>query len=110
MHRRDELRASQIMQDRAKSNPKIEFMYSSEVVEASGTKLLESLKVKNLKTGQITQVPANGLFFAIGHDPATAFLNGQVSHIFTFQAPEERRPDVDAEKRESGTKEFRTIT
>lgn len=81
IHRRDELRASKIMQKRALAHPKIEFLWSSAVDEAYGDErgLLAGLKVKSLKTGEVTDVPVAGLFFAIGHEPATAFLDGQLA-------------------------------
>eukprot|EP00195_Chlamydomonas_chlamydogama_P010561 CAMPEP_0202900960 /NCGR_PEP_ID=MMETSP1392-20130828/12390_1 /ASSEMBLY_ACC=CAM_ASM_000868 /TAXON_ID=225041 /ORGANISM="Chlamydomonas chlamydogama, Strain SAG 11-48b" /LENGTH=340 /DNA_ID=CAMNT_0049587429 /DNA_START=161 /DNA_END=1183 /DNA_ORIENTATION=+ len=81
IHRRDTLRASKIMQQRAKDNPKIEFLWDSAVVEAYGNErnLLGGVKVQNLKTGDITDLQVNGLFFAIGHQPATAFLGGQLA-------------------------------
>lgn len=80
IHRRDELRASKIMQKRALEHPKIEFLWSSVVEEAYGNEkgLLGGIKVKNLKSGEITDVPISGLFFAIGHEPATKFLDGQI--------------------------------
>lgn len=80
VHRRDTLRASKIMQRRAQDNAKIEFLWDSVVVNASGDDdgMLASMTVKNLKTGEATEVAVNGLFFAIGHEPATKFLNGQV--------------------------------
>jgi len=78
--RRDELRASKIMQQRAKDNPKIEFIWSHVPVGASGNEkgLLSSLKLKSTKTGEIQEIECNGLFFAIGHKPATDFLDGQL--------------------------------
>lgn len=80
VHRRDELRASRIMQDRALANPKIEFMWSAEVVEALGDgRTLTGVNVKHYKTGEVQLVQASGLFFAIGHTPASAFLNGQLA-------------------------------
>jgi thioredoxin reductase (NADPH) len=80
IHRRDELRASKIMQARALAHPKIEFLWSSAVDEAYGNAKgqLGGLKVKSLKTGEITDIPVSGLFFAIGHEPATKFLDGQL--------------------------------
>lgn len=78
VHRRDELRASKIMQKRAMNNPKIEFLYSHEVVEAKGDDLMRSAVVKDKKTGETREIEANGLFFAIGHKPASDFLEGQV--------------------------------
>jgi thioredoxin reductase (NADPH) len=78
VHRRDELRASAIMQDRAKKNPKIEFLYSHKVVGVDGGNSVEQVRVMDLKTNQERAIPAAGLFFAIGHVPNTAFLGGQV--------------------------------
>ena len=80
VHRRDELRASKIMQERAKLNPKIEFLYSHAVSSAHGDgKLLRKLKLLDLKSNAEREVDANGLFFAIGHKPNTDFLGGQLS-------------------------------
>jgi thioredoxin reductase (NADPH) len=78
VHRRDELRASAIMQDRAKKNPKIEFLLSHRVTKVEGGQGVEQVRVENLKTKEITTHPAAGLFFAIGHVPNTAFLGGQI--------------------------------
>lgn len=78
VHRRDELRASKIMQHRAMNNPKIEFLWSSVVSEALGAEYLEAIRVKDLKTDEQRVVEVAGLFFAIGHLPNTAFLNGQL--------------------------------
>lgn len=78
VHRRDELRASKIMQKRAMSNPKIEFLFSHEVVEAKGDDQMHTAVVHNKKTGETRELEANGLFFAIGHKPASDFLEGQL--------------------------------
>ncbi|EFN57908.1 hypothetical protein CHLNCDRAFT_57025 [Chlorella variabilis] len=80
IHRRDELRASKIMQKRAMEHPKIEILWDSVVEEAYGNAkgMLGGAKIKNVKTGEIRDLPLAGLFFAIGHEPATAFLDGQV--------------------------------
>lgn len=79
VHRRDALRASKIMQARAKKNPKIEFLYSSEVVEVNGDgKLVKEVVVKNMKTNEMQRIEAAGLFFAIGHEPNVGFLEGQL--------------------------------
>lgn len=78
IHRRDEFRASKIMQNRALSNPKIEVIWNSTVVEAYGEKLLGGLKVKNVVTGEVSDLKVSGLFFAIGHEPATKFLVKQL--------------------------------
>ena len=63
-------------QARATSNPKVEMMLSSEVVEATGDGTLERVTVKCAKTGKLTAVECSGLFFAIGHEPATALFRG----------------------------------
>ena len=77
VHRRDELRASKIMQDRVKKDPKIELVWDSAIEEFYGTgDKLEGVKLKNLKTNQITEVKIDGVFLAIGHTPNTKFLNG----------------------------------
>ena len=78
VHRRDELRASAIMQERAKHNAKIEFLLSHRVVAVEGGNAVEQVRVHNLKTDVETTVAAAGLFFAIGHIPNTTFLNSQL--------------------------------
>jgi thioredoxin reductase (NADPH) len=80
IHRRDTFRASKIMQKRALENPKIQILWNSEVVEAYGNDrgLLSGLKVKNSATGLVSDVAVSGLFFAIGHQPASKFLDGQL--------------------------------
>jgi thioredoxin reductase (NADPH) len=78
VHRRDDLRASAIMQERAKKNPKIEFLFSHKVAAVEGGNNVELVRVHDLKTGAERTIPAAGLFFAIGHVPNTAFLGGQV--------------------------------
>ncbi|MDO8580306.1 MAG: thioredoxin-disulfide reductase [Candidatus Omnitrophota bacterium] len=76
--RRDVLRASKAMQERMKQNPKLEIMWNTEVKEISGNKSVEAVKIINNKTKKETTVAAGGLFYAIGHTPNTAFLNGQL--------------------------------
>jgi thioredoxin reductase (NADPH) len=78
IHRRSELRASKIMQDRAKANPKIRFLWDSEVVEALGDQKLTSLRLRNVKTGEEQILPVGGLFVAIGHDPRSELFAGQL--------------------------------
>jgi thioredoxin reductase (NADPH) len=78
VHRRDELRASAIMQARAKDNPKVEFLLSHKVVAVEGGNSVEQVRVHDLKSNAERVLPAAGLFFAIGHVPNTAFLGGQV--------------------------------
>jgi thioredoxin reductase (NADPH) len=79
VHRRDALRASKIMQDRARGNPKIEFVLDTVIEEALGEKKLEALRLRNVRTGATRDFPTDGLFVAIGHTPTTAFLGGQLA-------------------------------
>ena len=79
VHRRDELRASAIMQQRARANPKIELLLSHRVSVVEGGQGVESVRVVDLKTNLERAMPAAGLFFAIGHVPNTAFLAGQLT-------------------------------
>ncbi len=79
IHRRDELRASKIMQDRAMANPKIAFLWNSEVVEAVGDQKLSALRIRNIKTGEESLLPVGGLFVAIGHDPRSELFAGQLA-------------------------------
>ena len=78
VHRRDTLRASKIMADRALHHPKITVIWDSVVEEVSGDKVVRSVTIKHLKSGEISVRPAGGLFFAVGHEPNTAFLQGQL--------------------------------
>jgi len=80
VHRRDELRASKIMQERALKNPKISFMWDSEITEVIGVAehKVRAVKVRNVKTGEVTDHEIDGLFIAIGHEPNTAFLKGSL--------------------------------
>ena len=79
VHRRDTLRASKIMQDRAFSNDKIRFVWDSEVVSANGEGKLEAVTLRNLKTGETSLLPVTGLFIAVGHDPRSDLVKGQVA-------------------------------
>lgn len=78
IHRRDKLRASPILQERAKQNPKIEFIWDTVVEEIKGDKKVQSVQLKNLKTNQASDFPVDGVFIFIGHEPNTKFLNGFV--------------------------------
>lgn len=78
VHRRDKLRASKIMQDRAINHPKIEIIWDSEIVAVEGDSAVRSVKIHNNKTGKITEHKAGGVFFAVGHVPNTSFLEGQI--------------------------------
>ncbi|CAL5188292.1 unnamed protein product [Lathyrus oleraceus] len=82
IHRRDTFRASKIMQSKVANNSKIKVIWNSSVVEAYGEgetkRLLGGLKVKNVVTEEVSDLKVSGLFFAIGHEPATKFLDGQL--------------------------------
>ncbi|MHB8584314.1 MAG: thioredoxin-disulfide reductase [Thermoplasmatota archaeon] len=78
IHRRDEFRASKIMQDRLLSNPKVSVRWNSEVREVLGTDNVVGLKVENLKEKTLDTLAVQGFFLAIGHQPNTDFLGGQV--------------------------------
>ena len=77
-HRRDELRASKIMQERAFENPKIRFLWDTVVTEVVGDEVVERLLLSNRATGEASELEVGGLFVAIGHEPNTAFLAGQI--------------------------------
>ncbi len=78
VHRRDVFRASQIMTDRAEASDRIEFVLDSVVEEVLGDGLVTGVVVRNLKTDERTEIPAEGFFVAIGHDPTTELFNGQL--------------------------------
>lgn len=78
VHRRDELRASKVMADRAQADPKISFAWNSEVVDMHGEGGLESVTLRDTVTGEIRQIEANGLFVAVGHDPRSDLVADQV--------------------------------
>ena len=80
IHRRETLRASKIMQDKAFANPKIEFIWDSDVVDVKdvGKGEVTGLVIRNLKTGQQQELAVDGLFIAIGHVPNTALFRGQI--------------------------------
>ncbi|MBU1209851.1 MAG: thioredoxin-disulfide reductase [Alphaproteobacteria bacterium] len=81
VHRRDSLRAERIMQDRLFKNPKIEVVWDHAVEAITGTadpKSVTGIRLKHVKTGEITERPADGVFVAIGHSPATAIFKGQL--------------------------------
>jgi thioredoxin reductase (NADPH) len=76
IHRRDELRASKIMQDRAHANPKIEFLWNHTVTEINGDTQVESIEVTNTVDGTVSTLPVTGVFVAIGHQPNTDLFKG----------------------------------
>jgi thioredoxin reductase (NADPH) len=79
IHRRDQLRASKIMQDRAMSNPKIRFLWNSVVVDVVGENKVEGLHVRDVLTDETSLLPVTGLFVAIGHVPNTDLFKGQLT-------------------------------
>jgi len=76
--RRDVLRASKVMQDRARNNPKIELLFNTIPLEVLGDKNVAGLKIKNVISNIESTLPVGGLFYAIGHLPNTSFLDGQL--------------------------------
>jgi thioredoxin reductase (NADPH) len=79
IHRRDELRASRIMQQRAFDNPKISFLWDSEPIDVMGEDKMTGLVVRNVKTGEESKLDVTGLFIAIGHEPRSQLIAGQVN-------------------------------
>jgi thioredoxin reductase (NADPH) len=81
IHRRDELRASKIMQERAFKNPKIDFLWDSVLEEVQGSREtgVQGVMVRNVKSGEMTEMPCEGVFIAIGHKPNTDLFKGQVN-------------------------------
>lgn len=78
VHRRDELRASKIMQQRALKHPKLKILWDSIVTEVEGDSVVRSVTIENVKTHEKMKMEAGGLFFAVGHLPNTAFLGNQI--------------------------------
>ena len=76
VHRRDSLRASKIMQERARAHPRISFLWDTILTGYKGNKSLEAVDIKNINSGQERTEPVHGVFMAIGHKPNTEFLNG----------------------------------
>jgi thioredoxin reductase (NADPH) len=101
VHRRDTLRASKIMQDKARANPKIEWMLDSEVedIRDTGRGDVSSMVVRHNKTGVVTEIPVSGVFVAIGHTPNTKLFRGQIEldangYIVTRDGPKTSVPGV----------------
>jgi thioredoxin reductase (NADPH) len=78
VHRRDTLRAGAILQNRAFSNPKIKFIWNSVVTEVLGQNAVEAVRLKNVQTGEVSDLPTHGLFIFIGHTPNTQLFKGQL--------------------------------
>jgi len=79
IHRRDEFRASKIMQDRVLKNPKINVLWNSLVEEVHGVELIERIRVRDVKTGEQKEIDVDGMFVAIGHVPNTGFLGDAIA-------------------------------
>jgi len=79
IHRRDTLRASKIMQERALANPRITFLWNSEVAEVLGTEKVTGLLIRSTKDGTEHVLPVTGLFVAIGQDPRSELFSGQLA-------------------------------
>lgn len=78
IHRRDELRAAKSLQEKAFNNPKIKFIWNSVPVEARGEEIVEGLIIKNVKTGETSEIPVNGIFVFVGLDPITEVFRGHI--------------------------------
>lgn len=78
IHRRDEFRASKAMQKRVLDHPKVKILWNTIVEDVFGDKMLEGIKVKNVKSEEKEDIEVRGLFYAIGHKPNTSFLKGQI--------------------------------
>lgn len=78
VHRRDALRASRIMQERVLNHPKISILWDSVVVDVLGDQKVEGIKLKNVKTNEVSELACQGLFLAIGHIPNTSVFKGKI--------------------------------
>ena len=79
IHRRDELRASKVMQERVLKNPKVEMVWNSTVIDVHGDDMISGVRLKDTVTGDERDMDCKGLFIAIGHEPNTKFLEGQIT-------------------------------
>jgi len=98
IHRRDELRASKIMQDRAFANTKIDYRWNSEVSDVMGDGAVESVRLRDTVTGAESDLDVQGVFVAIGHDPNTALFQGQLDldeNGYIVTAPDSTRTSVE---------------
>jgi thioredoxin reductase (NADPH) len=98
IHRRDTFRASKIMQQRVFEHPKIEVLWNSEVVAAYGDRLLKGVNVLKHDGNTLSDLDVNGLFFAIGHEPASKFLRGQIDvdeQGYIITEPDSTKTSVD---------------
>jgi thioredoxin reductase (NADPH) len=98
IHRRDELRASKIMQERAFANDKIEFRWNSIVDDVSGDSKVEAVQLSDVKTGEQSELKVSGVFVAIGHTPTTGLFAGKLDldeNGYILTAPDSTRTSVD---------------
>lgn len=97
IHRRDTLRASKPMQKRAYDNPKIEFIWNSEVKEVLGQEKVSGIKIKNIHTGNERELNIEGLFIAIGHEPNTQLFKGQIDldHVGYIKVKDHTRTNIE---------------
>ena len=101
IHRRDELRASKIMQERAFANPKIEFSWNSVVTDILGDTKVSGVRLRDTVTGEASELDATGLFVAIGHEPNTALVKGQLELDDMGYVQHVRRHDPHQRRRRS---------
>jgi thioredoxin reductase (NADPH) len=99
VHRRDRLRASKVMQDRARKNPKIDFVWNSAVEEILGNEHVERVRLRDVNTNAVTERAVDGVFVAIGHQPNTSLFAGQlaaneVGYILTSNGTKTSVPGV----------------
>jgi thioredoxin reductase (NADPH) len=99
VHRREKLRASKVMQDRAQRNPKIDFVWNSTLEAIVGEDRVKAVRLKNLRTHAVTEEPCEGVFVAIGHQPNTQLFQGQlamndVGYLITSQGTRTSIPGV----------------
>ncbi len=99
VHRRDQLRASRIMQEKAAGNPKISFIWDSEVSQILGDDVVTGIRLKNMKTGQLSDYRTDGVFVAIGHQPNTKLFEGSLDldkagYIITHDGTKTKIPGV----------------
>ncbi len=98
VHRRDELRASKIMQERAFAEPRISFLWNTVVDDVRGDTTVEALVVRDVVTGEVSELEVEGMFVAIGHDPNTAIVRGQLdldADGYILTAPSSTATSVD---------------
>ncbi len=99
IHRRDQLRAQEMLQQQMKSKQNVKLLFNSEVVEILGETQVTGLKIKNTQTGELTEIKMDGVFIAIGYKPATGFLEGRIEldikgYVVKYQETETSVPGV----------------